>query len=106
MSARGGLAVVKTVCCVLPSLVTSAMLCGGDLAHAQTYPSKAVRILVPTAPGSGADVIGRLLAEGLTRGFGQQVIVDNRGGASSNLGAEYAARAPADGYTEIGRAHV
>ncbi len=67
--------------------------------HAQNYPARVVRYLVPTPAGSGADVIGRIIAGGLTQVFGQQVIVDNRAGGGNNIGAEAAARAPADGYT-------
>lgn len=67
--------------------------------RAQGYPAKTVRYLVPMSAGSGADTIGRIAASGLTQAFGQQVIVDNRTGAAANIGAEIAARAPADGYT-------
>lgn len=66
---------------------------------AQGYPAKTVRYLVPMSAGSGADTIGRIVAAGLAQAFGQQVIVDNRTGAAGNIGAEIAARAPADGYT-------
>ncbi len=66
---------------------------------AQNYPAKVVRMIVPFSAGSGSDTIGRLLAASLSEGFGQQVIVDNRAGAAGNIGAEIAARAPADGYT-------
>ena len=66
---------------------------------AQTYPAKVVRLIVPSSPGSGFDVIGRIIATGLTDAFGQQVIVDNRTGANGNIGAEIAAKAPPDGYT-------
>jgi tripartite-type tricarboxylate transporter receptor subunit TctC len=66
---------------------------------AQAYPAKVVRYIVPMSPGSGADTIGRIVTGGLTQVFGQQVIVDNRTGAAGNIGAEAAARAPADGYT-------
>lgn len=66
---------------------------------AQAYPARVVRYVVPTPAGSGADVIGRIVAGGLTQAFGQQVIVDNRAGGGNNIGAEVAARAPADGYT-------
>lgn len=66
---------------------------------AQTYPSKTVRLIVPSSPGSGFDVIGRITALGLAEEFGQQVIVDNRTGANGNIGAEIASKAPADGYT-------
>jgi len=65
----------------------------------QVYPAKVVRYLVPFSAGSGSDTIGRIIAGGLTQVFGQQVIVDNRAGAAGNIGAELAAKAPADGYT-------
>jgi tripartite-type tricarboxylate transporter receptor subunit TctC len=68
-------------------------------ASAQNYPSKVVRLLIPFSAGSGSDTIGRIYAGGLTEPFGQQVIVENRAGAAGNIGAEVAARAPADGYT-------
>lgn len=63
------------------------------------YPSKPVRYLVPFTAGSAADTLARVIAAGLSEQFGRQVIVDNRGGAAGNIGAEAAARAPADGYT-------
>ena len=66
---------------------------------AQPYPSKTVRYIVPMSAGSGADTIGRIVAAGLTQSFGQQVILDNRTGAAGNLGADIAAKSPADGYT-------
>jgi tripartite-type tricarboxylate transporter receptor subunit TctC len=66
---------------------------------AQTYPSKVVRLLIPFSAGSGSDTIGRIYAGGLAENLGQQVIVENRAGAAGNIGAEVAARAPADGYT-------
>ena len=76
-------------------------LIGQFAAHcwAQHYPVKVVRYLVPGSAGSGADVLARMIAGGLTQVFGQQVIVENRTGAGGNVGAEIAARAPADGYT-------
>lgn len=66
---------------------------------AQPYPLKPVRYLMPQTAGSGADIVGRIAARGLTQVLGQQVIVDNRTGAAGNIGAEIGARAPADGYT-------
>jgi tripartite-type tricarboxylate transporter receptor subunit TctC len=66
---------------------------------AQNYPSKPLRLLVPFSAGSGSDTIGRIYASGLGEALGQQVIVENRAGAAGNIGAEVAARAPADGYT-------
>jgi len=63
------------------------------------YPTKPVRLIVPWPPGGGADVLMRMLSPKLSEGLGQQVIIDNRGGAAGNIGAEMTARAPADGYT-------
>ncbi|HKA39908.1 MAG TPA: tripartite tricarboxylate transporter substrate binding protein [Burkholderiales bacterium] len=68
-------------------------------AVSQQYPARAVRIIVASSPGSGVDIVSRILAQKLSGGLGQQVVVDNRAGAGANLGAEIAARAPADGYT-------
>ena len=68
-------------------------------AFAQQWPAKPLRIIVPFPPGQGADIVGRLVAERLTVVLGQQVIVENRPGAGSMLGTEYAAKAPGDGYT-------
>lgn len=72
---------------------------GSGIAFAQSYPVKPVRTIVPFPPGGAADLIGRVVAQKLSEQLGQQVIVDNRGGASGNIGAELAAKAPGDGYT-------
>jgi tripartite-type tricarboxylate transporter receptor subunit TctC len=68
-------------------------------AHAQPYPSKAIRMIVPFAPGGGTDVIARHLAAGMTESLKRQVVVDNRAGANGIIGSEIVARSPADGYT-------
>ena len=68
-------------------------------AQAQSYPSKPVRLIIPFAAGGAADVPGRILAHRLTELFGQQVVIENRPGAGSTIGAEAAARAAPDGYT-------
>jgi tripartite-type tricarboxylate transporter receptor subunit TctC len=70
-------------------------------AHAQEWPAKPVRIVVPFPPGGGLDIVARVAAPKLTENWGQQVIVDNRAGASGMIGTEIAARAAPDGYTLI-----
>ena len=69
------------------------------IASAEGYPSRPVRIVVGFPPGAATDIIARLVAEALSQRLGQQFIVDNRPGAGSNIGAETAIKAPADGYT-------
>jgi tripartite-type tricarboxylate transporter receptor subunit TctC len=78
--------------------VFAASLVAGAAA-AQQYPAKPVRIVVGFAPGGGSDFIARVVANKLTERFGSQVIVENRPGAGSTLGAEYVVKSPADGYT-------
>jgi tripartite-type tricarboxylate transporter receptor subunit TctC len=67
--------------------------------QAQAYPNKALRLIVPFAPGGGNDTIARAIGAQMSGSMGQQVVIDNRAGAGGVLGAEAAARAPADGYT-------
>jgi tripartite-type tricarboxylate transporter receptor subunit TctC len=66
---------------------------------AAPYPVKPVRLIIPYPAGGGNDIMGRAVAERLSERLGQQVVIDNRGGASTVIGAEIAARAPKDGYT-------
>ncbi|MGH8765227.1 MAG: tripartite tricarboxylate transporter substrate-binding protein, partial [Burkholderiales bacterium] len=68
-------------------------------AHAQSWPSKPVRFIVPFPPGGATDISARLLGEKLTEIWGQQVVIENRGGAGGGVGAAEAARAAPDGYT-------
>jgi tripartite-type tricarboxylate transporter receptor subunit TctC len=68
-------------------------------AAAQTYPAKPLRFIVASSAGSNPDTVARVLANALAPILGQQILVDNRAGAGGNIGAEIAARAPADGYT-------
>ena len=90
--------------------LTAGIFCGwvgffaliaSPLAYPQQYPLRPVRIIVPTAPGGGADLVGRVLAQKLTRTFGQSFVVDNRGGAGTTLGTDLAAKSPADGHTLV-----
>jgi len=84
---------------MLTRLVLAALLAAPALAHAQSYPAKPIRIVVPFAPGGGADIIARILGQKMTDSWRQQVIVDNRAGASGNIGAEIVAKSAPDGYT-------
>lgn len=72
--------------------------CSSATVLAQTYPSKIVKVIVPFPPGSGADTTLRLFTPKFTDQTGQPFLVDNRAGAAGNIGAEAAAKAPADGY--------
>src|SRR5262249_29001434 len=69
------------------------------IAWAQTYPSRPVRIIAPTAPAGAPDILARLIAPWLSGRLGQQFVVENRPGGGSNIGTEAAVRAPPDGYT-------
>jgi tripartite-type tricarboxylate transporter receptor subunit TctC len=69
------------------------------LAHAQTYPSRPVRLIVGFAAGGGSDILARLTGQALSERFGQPFVVENRTGAGSNIASEIVVNAPADGYT-------
>lgn len=73
--------------------------CWAQVAAAQTYPSKPVRFIVPWSAGSGTDLMARAFAQELSGALGQQIVVDNRGGAGAIIGTEAAARSAPDGYT-------
>ncbi|HZT62294.1 MAG TPA: tripartite tricarboxylate transporter substrate binding protein [Burkholderiales bacterium] len=70
-------------------------------AHAEVYPAKPIRMIVAYPPGGGTDIVGRTIAQKLGETLGQSVVVENRGGASGNIGTEIAARAAPDGYTVL-----
>src|SRR2546422_8653101 len=80
------------------ALLVAALLVAFPL-HAQDWPTKAVRIIVPFPAGGSADLLPRVLAEKLTEKWGQPVIVDNRPGAAGNIGADAVVRAEPDGAT-------
>src|SRR5436305_12752802 len=68
-------------------------------ASAQSYPSKSIRLIAPYPPGGGIDSAARIIGQALSEQLGQQVIIDNRAGATGRIGTELAAKSPADGYT-------
>jgi tripartite-type tricarboxylate transporter receptor subunit TctC len=85
----------KTLCRFIVAALTGLAVNAG----AQTYPAKPIRVVVPFPAGGAADILARSLGQELTKSWGQQVIVDNRPGATGIIGAEIAAKAPPDGHT-------
>ena len=87
---------------LIRSLAASVMSMLSVMALAQTapgYPQKPVHMIIPFAPGGASDFAGRIISQRLSEALGQQIIIDNRAGASGNIGMDAAAKAPADGYT-------
>ena len=95
--AKGKNAVLAAGCFYF-RLSTFAFCLASGLAAAQAYPAKPIRFIVPWSAGSGTDLMARAFAHELSKAVGQQVVLDNRGGAGATIGTELAARAPADGY--------
>ena len=81
--------------------MAAALAFGPQIASAQTYPNRPIRIIVPATTGGAIDLIARVLAEKLSVSLGQQVVVDNKPGASNNLGTDLVAKSPPDGYTLV-----
>ena len=84
---------------VYKQMVISISLAIATAAAAQDYPSRTLRMVVPFAPGGASDFVGRILQPRMAELLKQQVVVDNRSGASGNIGVEVAAKANLDGYT-------
>jgi tripartite-type tricarboxylate transporter receptor subunit TctC len=81
------------------TLLALAFLIWSSVGYAQPYPSKPIRIIVPYAAGGTSDILARQIGPKLTEAWGQPVIVENRTGANGNVGADFVAKSPADGYT-------
>jgi len=84
---------------LLPALAAAALAVASAVAPAQTYPDKVVRMVSPYAPGGSNDLTARIISHKLGEALGQQVIVENKPGAATQIGTQYVAKAPADGYT-------
>ena len=84
----------------------AALLPGVVLAQGFDYPSRALRIIVPLAPGGNVDIVARTVAERIGRTFGQPVVVENRPGASSLVGTQFVAKTAPDGYTLLAMANT
>ena len=85
----------------IPVLVLVACSCVTSARAQQDYPVKPVRMIIPFVPGGANDVIGRIVGLKITEAHGQQVVIENRGGAGGSLGVEVAAKSPPDGYTLV-----
>ena len=90
---------MKKILLILFRIAAALTLAVSGQALPQTYPDKPVKIIVGFPPGTTGDVIARIMAPKLSEGLGQPVVVENRAGAGSSIGAELVARTPADGYT-------
>lgn len=84
---------------LIHSMLLLSLFCGVTLAQSQVFPDKSLRLVVPYAPGGSADIAARLIADEWGKRLGQPVLVDNRAGASGNLGMDLVAKSRADGYT-------
>jgi tripartite-type tricarboxylate transporter receptor subunit TctC len=91
--------VAGVIAAALLAASATALAQGRGANGAGDYPIKPVRMIVPLAPGGGSDIVGRIVAQGLTQQWGQSVVVDNRPGAGSTIGTAIAARATPDGYS-------
>ena len=93
------------LCC---AVVVAAGLAAAGVSHAQNWPTRPIRLIVPFAPGGNTDIIARAIAPKMTQELGQQILIDNRGGAGSTLGTAMAVKSPPDGYTivMVSAAHV
>jgi len=90
---------MKTVSRLFVTLLLASVPFAANLAQAQAFPSKPLKLIIPFPPGGTTDIVGRLVAERMGRDLGQPMVVENRGGGGGSIGAAELARAPTDGYT-------
>lgn len=81
------------------ALSVLALALAAGLVQAQDFPTKPIRMVVPFGAGTTTDIVGRIMAEGMSRALGQPIVVENRAGAGGGIGSEQVAKSPADGYT-------
>src|SRR5262249_47002150 len=92
---RGSLAIVRRAAL----LALAGLAFGPQSARAQTYPARPIHLIVPYAPGGGADFFARPVAAKMAEFLGQPIVIENKPGAATNLGAEFVAKSAPDGYT-------
>jgi tripartite-type tricarboxylate transporter receptor subunit TctC len=90
--------IIRSAAAGVTGLAIGMMLVCADCV-AQTFPARAIRVIVPFAPGGGTDILIRTVSPKLSEALGQQLVIDNRAGGGSTIGSELAAKAPPDGYT-------
>ena len=95
------LLLIKAGCASLMAIAFASVVFAQPASAQSAWPAKPVRWIVPWPPGGGADVLSRMLSPQLSESLKQQIVIDNRGGAAGNIGAELAAKSPPDGYTIV-----
>src|SRR5262245_11852655 len=84
-----------------PAAALAALLCWACIAQAQDYPTRTITLVVPYAAGGGNDAMARIVAEHMSRKLGQQIVIENRGGAGGTIATRAVAKAAPDGYTLV-----
>jgi tripartite-type tricarboxylate transporter receptor subunit TctC len=92
---------MKVVTVFKMAVAALAVMLTANAAQAQNYPNRPIKIVVPATPGGGIDIIARVVGEKISASLGQSVVIENRPGASNNLGTDLVAKSPADGYTLV-----
>ena len=86
--------------CLVAALVSGTLVVASS-ASGQSFPERPIRFIVPYPPGGSTDILARVVAPRMSETWGQPVVIDNRPGATGNIGCDLAAKAPADGYTIV-----